>query len=50
MKTLVTFIKYLNYTYAAKLTLVVLCLTVFDRGIQTASCDGMLTCYWFNYS
>jgi hypothetical protein len=27
---------------------VVLCLTVFDRGIQTASCDGMLTCYWFN--
>jgi hypothetical protein len=28
----------------------VLCLTVFDRGIETASCDGMLTCYWFNYS
>jgi hypothetical protein len=23
---------------------------VFDRGIQTASCDRMLTCYWFNYS
>jgi hypothetical protein len=21
------------------------CLTVFDRNIQTASCDGMLTCY-----
>jgi hypothetical protein len=28
----------------------VLCLTVFDHGINTASCDGMLTCYWLNYS
>ena len=27
-----------------------LCLTVLHRGIQTASCDGMLACYWFNYT
>ena len=32
------------------MTAVFLCLTVLDHGIQTASCDGMLACYWFNYS